>query len=232
MSDSADIELETLREAVERAVTSLDTGFAAVMRQHLAQHRSDNLTIYGPALTCLTLCVGFDGKRDGALGAATALALLLEAGRVFLELEEPPAGTSIAAEWGMPRSLNAGDGFHALAKDKLAHAASSLPADRAAGAASTFDAAARAFAEALGAPSSSPVAIRIERAGGAIYPAAVSLAGIFAGADTMTTKMFEQMGTEMAEGIAKMADADFTGPRVRLELNKASTQILHLRDQR
>jgi hypothetical protein len=131
----------------------------------------------------------------------------------------------------MPRSLNAGDGFYALAKDKLAHAASSLPADRAGGAASTFDAAARAFAEALEAPSSSPVAIRIERAGGALYPAAARLAGVFAGADTKAMAGFEQAGADLAASIAKMADADFTGPRVRLELNKPSTQILHLRDQ-
>jgi hypothetical protein len=189
--------------AVERAVDSLDGGYAALMR---AQVRSSEVAsdAYGPAVFCLGLGYLINGSDEKALPAATSLALLEEMARVFQGLEAEPRSDLIDT-WGMARSLNSGDGFFAAAQRVLIED-QGLAAEQRIGMLSTLTQAARLFAEALhqssekrGAGVSQPSAI--------LYPHVVSLVAV-ACAPTETaarqlTAIAESLAAEPGSGVER-----------------------------
>jgi hypothetical protein len=164
-------------QALERTADGLEGGYAALMRSQLRTSEAD-AACYGPAVLCLGIGVLSRGDETKTLPPATALALLEEMARVFIELEARPPPPLVGA-WGMPRSLNAGDGFYAAAQDVLLTDQGLPPAQRLA-AAGMFSAAARAFSEALQAagPGGREAVVVAARS---LYPVAVALAAVCAG---------------------------------------------------
>jgi hypothetical protein len=180
--------------ALERTVDGLSDGFAAIMRQQLRETEVD-ATLYGPAVFCLGLGRLITGSEDKALPAATALGLLEEMARVFCDIEaSPPSG--LVASWGMPRTLNAGDGFYAAAQRVLLED-KGLPAAQRLRALAVFSVAARRFGEALQACAGAGRE-GVERAARSLYAPAAALAAVCCGADDATAKRLDALAEELA----------------------------------
>ncbi len=171
-----------LGEAVHRAVAGERLSHAELVRLQVdADEGADDVA----ALLCLRFADAVCGNPEAAVPPATSLALLSQMARVFLGLESQGGAPSLSTAWGMPRVLNAGDAFYALAQEALLATHDELPAAKRLRAVDTLDVAVRDYAEALNA---APGVDQLAAGQQALVPAAATLAGIYAGADddTMT----------------------------------------------
>jgi hypothetical protein len=192
----------TLLLALERAVDALPGGYAALLRDQLrkADVAKD---AYGAALFCLGLGLLITGSEEKTLPPATALALLEETGRVFIDLDSEPPGPLVAA-WGMPRALNSGDGFYAVAQRALIED-QGLPSEQRLGALRIFSDAARRFAESLHAwaPAGAGGATKASRV---LYPAAAAFASLCCGVKDDTAIRLEAIAEELVSQPAATLD--------------------------
>ena len=179
--------------ALQRAVDSLEGGYAALLRDQLRNTEVD-ASLYGPSVFCLGLGRLITGTEDLALPAATALGLLEEMARVFVDLEA--AGSDLVSSWGMPRSLNAGDAFYAAAQRVLLDDQGLAPPRRLR-ALGVLSAASRTFAEALHAwgPGGRDGVARASRA---LYPAAAALAALCCDLDADLTARLAAIAEDLA----------------------------------
>jgi hypothetical protein len=134
-------------EAIER----LPYSQKHLLRQQLAASFDSDPTYWLPALTCLHTAEVLGATRSDVVPAATALGLVEAAALVVDELVlagggagVPPRG--LLASWGMPRTLNAGDAFFALAQSTLLSMAA-VPPDELLSLAAVFDEAVEGWAE-------------------------------------------------------------------------------------
>ena len=134
-----------LRSAKLRAIDSLDFSHAAPLRQQLA-HPDETSDL--PALCCLLAAEVASDEPEQALPAATALALLGEMERVFSAIAGE-GEDGLEANWGMPRTLNAGDAFFNLAQAVLLKANDGSDSGRQVLLTTCLDKACRAYAESL-----------------------------------------------------------------------------------
>jgi hypothetical protein len=183
-----------LLQALERAVDGLEGGYAALLRDQLRNTEVD-ATLYGPAVFCLGLGQLITGSEAKTLPPATALGLLEDMARVFVDLEARPA-SDLSAGWGMPRALNAGDGFYAAAQRVLLND-TGLPAEQRLRVSSSFSVAVRLFSESLHAcaPAGHDGVVKASRA---LYPVATTLAVICCDADDATAKRLAAIAEELA----------------------------------
>ena len=197
-----------LDDALRNAAAADGLSHAELVRQQLeADAGEDSL----PALLCLRLGQVLCGNPSAALAPSTALALLTQMARVFLGLESQGGAPSLSTAWGMPRVLNAGDAFYALAQDALLLLDDEIPAAERLRALDTFDGAVRGYVEALhAAPGENQLAAGQQ----ALLPAAVTLAGIYAGADGVTMAELRRLGESLGDADAGSLEADL------LELTK------------
>jgi hypothetical protein len=180
-------------QALERAVDMLEGGYAALLRDQLRSTEVDT-TLYGPAVFCLGLGHLITGSEEKTLPPAIALGLLEEMARVFVDLEGAAAG-SLVETWGMPRALNAGDGFFAAAQRVLLDDQGLAPALRLQ-VTGEFTAAARLFSEALDAwgPGGRDGVVKASRA---LYPAAARLAALCCAAGDATAARLNAIAEEL-----------------------------------
>jgi hypothetical protein len=202
-------------QALERAVDSLDGGYAALLRDQLRDTEID-VTLYGPAVFCLGLGQLITGSEEKTLPVATALGLLEEMARVFVDLEAEPRAPLVAA-WDMPRALNSGDGFYAAAQRVLLNDRG-LPDAQRLQALGVFSEGARVFSEALQTWSGGG-RDGVAKAARALYPAGASLTAICCSLDSETAA---RLGA-IAEELASQPNATLDGA-----LRKAAA--LNLRD--
>ena len=132
-----------LDAALGRALDSLSTSHVVLLSQQLATEPSPAREA---GLLCLLTAQSLGVKPEDAAAPAVALSLLGAMGRVFGQLD---GAESPRARWGMPRALNAGDGFYALAQAALLQDAGSPAAEQRLAAIELLDAAARAYSDAL-----------------------------------------------------------------------------------
>ena len=95
-------------------------------------------------LLCLLAADALGAQPGAAEPAAVALSLLDAMGVTFVELD---AADAPLGRYGMPRSLNAGDGFYALAQSALLHAVDAGEPEQRLAAIDLLDATCRAHAE-------------------------------------------------------------------------------------
>ncbi len=190
-------------QALARAVDGVDAGYAALMRDQLRNTEVDT-SLYGPAVFCLGLDQLITGSEEKTMPAATALGLLEEMARVFIDLEAVPP-SDLVATWGMPRALNSGDGFYAAAQRVLLDDLGLSPSQRLR-LVGLFSATARRFSESLHAwaPSGRE---GVAKAARALYPAAASFAAVCCAVDDATA---ERLGA-IAEELASQAGATLEG---------------------
>ena len=139
-----------LEAALTRAIDSLSTSHAVLL-----SHQVETGASREPGLLCLLAADAMGAPAGAAEPAAVALSLLDAMAVTFGGLDEEGAALS---RYGMPRSLNAGDGFYALAQSALLHATDAGDADQRLQALQLLDATCNAHAEdmrlaAAGAPS-------------------------------------------------------------------------------
>ena len=103
-----------LEEALTRAIDSLSTSHAVLL-----SHQVETGASREAGLLCLFAADTLGAAQGTAEPAAVALSLLDAMAATFEGLDEEGAALS---RYGMPRSLNAGDGFYALAQSSLLHA--------------------------------------------------------------------------------------------------------------
>lgn len=192
----ADALRATLIEALQRAVDSLEGGYAAPVRRQLRAGGD----VYEPAVFCLGLGQVL-GDQTRCLPPAIALALLEEMGRLFLSLD---TGDEPSASWGMPRALNAADGLYALAQKTLLEEASLSP-DAQLEVMGIFSQAARDFSEALHAWSTEDDTL--VEASRSLLSAAASLAALCCGLDQSSTNRLDELAREFASSAAPVSDA-------------------------
>jgi hypothetical protein len=196
-----------LGEALRRSVAAAGFSHSELLREQIEAAAGQDQPA---ALLCLRLAEAVGGKADAALPAATSLALLSLMGRVLVGLEAQGGGASLSTAWGMPRSLNAGDAFYALAQDVLLRNEGGMPAERRLLEVDTLDEASRAYAEALQA---APEGMQLEAGEQALRSAAAALAGIVCGTDgdTMTRlrgialNAGSQSGGDLEAALAELA---------------------------
>ncbi|HEX5370969.1 MAG TPA: hypothetical protein VFY10_16315 [Dehalococcoidia bacterium] len=169
-----------LGEAVRRAIADDHLSHAEVLRQQVeADAGFDDLA----PLLCLRLADAVCGNPEAALTPATSLALLSQMARVFLSLESQGGAPSLSTAWGMPRVLNAGAAFYALAEDTMLVTHDELPAAKRLRAVDSLDVAVRGYIEALHAASE---AEQLSAGQQALIPVAATLAGVYTNADDDT----------------------------------------------
>ena len=158
-----------LDAALTRALDSLATSHA-VLLNHQVEAPYD--TSRDAGLLCLFAADALGAEPGAAEPAAVALSLLDAMGATFASLDDDEAPL---ARYGMPRSLNAGDGFFALAQSALLHIADVEDPDKHLAAVKLLDATCRAHAE----------DIRLQTSGApSLRNAAVEFAALAAGVPT------------------------------------------------
>jgi hypothetical protein len=163
-----------LEAALTRALDGLSTSHVVLL-----SHQLENGGARDAGLLCLLTADALGAPQRAAEPAAVALALLDAMGATFDDLERD--GASLA-RYGMPRSLNAGDGFYALAQSALLHAAEVHDAETHLATVERFDATCRAYAEELHARLQADYAPRAP----ALTPAALAFAALAAGVSGAT----------------------------------------------
>jgi len=128
-----------LEEALTRAIDSLSTSHAVLLSHQLEMGNSRE-----PGLLCLLAADALGAPQGAAEPAAVALSLLDAMAATFDGLDDEGAALS---RYGMPRSLNAGDGFYALAQSALLHVSDAGDASQRLAAIDLLDATCRAHAE-------------------------------------------------------------------------------------
>jgi hypothetical protein len=131
------------RPALEAALTRAIDGLAA-SHAVLLSHQVETGASREPGLLCLLAADALGVPEDAAQPAAVALSLLDAMAATFDSLDEEGAALS---RYGMPRSLNAGDGFYALAQSALLHATDAGEPEQRLAAIDLLDATCRAHAE-------------------------------------------------------------------------------------
>jgi len=143
-----------LHAAVNDAIAGLDYSHSQLLGQQVsALSSADSDSDFLPGLLCAFTAEALGAGREEAMAAGTAFALVEAAAYVVDDLVAAGSGGDVSPRaligaWGVPRTLNAADGFYALAHECLlslhdlgidAGAVLALAAD--------FDAACRAWAE-------------------------------------------------------------------------------------
>jgi hypothetical protein len=128
-----------LEAALTRAIDSLSTSHVVLL-----SHQVDSGASREPGLLCLLAADALGAPEGAAQPAAVALSLLAAMAATFEGLDEEGAALS---RYGMPRSLNAGDGFYALAQSALLHAVDAGDAEHRLAVVNLLDATCRAQAE-------------------------------------------------------------------------------------
>jgi hypothetical protein len=173
-----------LWEAVDRAVDAVDYGYGKLMRQEL-QSLSGDEDLLLPGLLCLATADALGERSAEAMPAATALTLLSAMRRVFGDI----AGDEgvLGENWGMPRALNAGDAFFAVAQRSLLDAAQRLDPERQAWSMRTMDAACRGLS----------VEMKHAEHGPTLYSAGAAFGALFAGADDPRVESLAAFGRDL-----------------------------------
>ena len=197
-----------LYEATRQAVGNLTASHGELLRQKLSASEPTSEGRLFPSLLCLLATDALTGQADAGLPAATALALLAEMSEVFGGLaaadseDAPPSG--LTQSWGLPRALNAGDAFFALAQECLLQSQlTTLYPERQLRALQLLDKAARITAEELYGRATSGPLPKETIAAGADIPAdeqlaiGVELGGLFGGADNEATAGLAQIARAM-----------------------------------
>jgi len=206
-----------LREGVKQALVEQKGSHAALLHAQLAEDEGS------PApLLCLLTADALGARPENALPAATALLLLTEMGRVFRDIAADGAG--LAKPWGMPRALNAGDGFFVLAQSALLDADAGLDEEQRLRALSILDEAARAISEEQCQAAPSEVAGHR-----ALFEAGASLGAVFAGADAATASRFAAFGRALGEGAPDEAQIAGLGAKARERLALAARYVMEAR---
>ncbi len=180
-----------LADAVRRAISGERLSHAELVRQQVeAGEGADDVA----ALLCLRFAEAVGGNPEPAVQPATALALLSQMARVFLSLESQGGAPSLSTAWGMPRVLNAGDAFYALAQEAMLATNDELPAAKRLLAVDTLDVAVRDYVEAMHAATSVD---QLDAGQQALIPVAATLAGIYAGADDDTMTKLQHLAESL-----------------------------------
>src|SRR4051794_3436369 len=128
-----------LEAALTRAIDSLSTSHVVLLSHQVEPGGSRQ-----PGLLCLLAADALGAPSGAAEPAAVALSLLDAMGATFAGLDEEGAAL---ARYGTPRSLNAGDGFYALAQSALLHAQDTGEPEHRLAAIDVLDATCRAHSE-------------------------------------------------------------------------------------
>jgi geranylgeranyl pyrophosphate synthase len=156
-----------LEEALTRAIDSLSTSHAVLL-----SHQVETGASREPGLLCLLAADALGAPQGAAEPAAVALLLLDAMAATFEGLDDEGAALS---RYGMPRALNAGDGFYALAHSALLHASDAGDAAQRLAAIDLLDATCRAHAEDM------RLSATKGQAGSTLRNAAVEFAALAAG---------------------------------------------------
>jgi hypothetical protein len=114
-----------LHAAIDDAIAGLEYSHSQLLAERVsALDLHEEREAFIPALLCAYSAVALGAPADIAVAAATALALIESAGFVVDDLVIAGSGADedsrgLIGKWGMPRTLNAADGFFALAHDVL-----------------------------------------------------------------------------------------------------------------
>lgn len=210
----AELRLEALgallRQSVNRSLAAEEGAHAALLHAQLTDGGRGG---EDPApLLCLAAAEALGSKAEAALPAATALLFLGEMARVFGDVE---TGGGLAGPWGMPRALNAGDAFFALAQAALL-ADASADAERQLRALARLDEAARGLCSELAGESAT---------GRSLLVAALGLAGIAAGLSDEALVAVEGYGVGLAAGAPDESRLAVLPPAVRRRLAAAAKTV-------
>ncbi len=170
-----------LLAGAREALAGLGAGHAALLRDQIAtaDGRAGEQEAFLPSLLCLAAAEALGAPAERALPAATALLCLAEMASIFEGIAgHGTAAGALPATWGMPRALNAGDGFFVVAQSALLKA-EGLSAEERLRALDLLDGACRDLSEELYEAAQANATVR----GRSLLPAAAALGGLFAAAD-------------------------------------------------
>jgi hypothetical protein len=190
-----------LLSELRRVMEGVTLQHGAVLRQQAptnAGEHSDDIALM-PALLCLLTCETFGGQTEDALPAAVSLAFLARMADVFKGIAGADSGTdgTLMRSWGMPRALNGGDAFFALAQASLLDGKrGGLDPDRRFAAVGILDRASRALSEKLYGRS-----VTKSGAGGGLFAAATALGALWSGADDATVDALGGFGASIDAGV-------------------------------
>jgi hypothetical protein len=120
------VELRThLHAAINDAIAGLEFSHSQLLGQRVSSLNGPEAeSAFLPALLCTYVAETLGASDDAALAAGTALALVEASAHVVDDIVIAGSGSDIEPRgligiWGVPRTLNAADGFFALAHDVL-----------------------------------------------------------------------------------------------------------------
>ncbi|HEX5141335.1 MAG TPA: hypothetical protein VFX19_10345 [Dehalococcoidia bacterium] len=178
-----------IRDGLEQAAADIDFTHAQLVREQLSARTLDEELV--PAILCLRMAESIGANAESALPGATALALLAEMATVFLSLTSGHGGPSLSTAWGMPRTLNAGDAFFAAAHHAILADPQEISGQSRLQAAAILDDATKGLMEMLNAGGEG---VTVAEGSRTLLPAALLLAGVYAGADDGTVQALKRLG--------------------------------------
>ena len=185
---------DLLHEAVSGSLEGASFSSAQLVREQL--EASDPGDYEAAAFASLAAAEAVGGAYEAALPGAVAMALLSQMALVFTGMENSGGAASLSTAWGMPRSLNAGDAFFAMAQESVLAAPAELTAADRLQATRILDGGSRDLLDALFAANGNadPVAIGLR----ALLPAAMALGALLGGADAGASQRLAELGRAWA----------------------------------
>jgi hypothetical protein len=195
-----------LLESLDDAARDIGFTHGELVQEHQASQAGESLLA---GIVCLRAAEALGSSAESAVPGATALVLLAQMGDVFLSLESQDGGASLSTAWGMPRALNAGDAFFAAAQNTVLTDEGEISVQRRLHALSILDDATRGYMEALLAAGEGATVAQGEQS---LLVAALSLAGVYAGADDEAMSRLRRLGSRWsgldAVALAAAVDSD------------------------
>ncbi|HLF77097.1 MAG TPA: hypothetical protein VJB57_06350 [Dehalococcoidia bacterium] len=183
-----------LRAALQSTLDACEYSYAALLQSQMAITAHDE-DVMLPGLVCLAIADAVGGEATVARGPAVSLVLLGAMRRVFDGIASEGA-SELEREWGMPRALNAGDGFYALAHSNLIAASGELGAEKRLLALGILDRASHELSLDMHAGIAPGVSL---------LSAGAALGGLFAGADLATVSQLGALGSDLQDGLPDQA---------------------------
>jgi hypothetical protein len=106
---------------LRRQLDALPFAYAGMLKQELAalSEEEDDAAFLLPASLCLLTAESLGAEPEEALPLAASLAMLQLMAGVFAGIAASTGGGELQRSWGLPRTVNAGDAFFALANRAL-----------------------------------------------------------------------------------------------------------------
>lgn len=188
---------ELLQAGIARCLDDADSRLTNHQLVREQMEAADPAEYESASLICLAAAEAVGSPPEAAVSGAVSLAFLSQMAVVFTRLENAGGAPSLSTAWGMPRALNAGDAYFALAQECLLSGMEEIPFEDRFAATGLLDRGGRALLNYLQEKAIDGSSIASSQR--ALFPAALSIGALLGGADAGRRQGMAGLGDKWAE---------------------------------